>query len=129
MTRADHVKASRLQREEPAAQRRRFHLGPRAGRAVVATRIRLADSQKVVGHRADERRSFWSASADVIVTLAACIEGELMARALSMCREGETRRDHRDQGAHRASDGDRLPAGPDGALIPRNIIQQVRLYL
>src|SRR5260370_12480275 len=51
-----------------------FYLGPRAGRAQVSTRIRLADSQKIVAiaHLADG--SFWSVSADVVVTLAACTE-------------------------------------------------------
>jgi sulfur-oxidizing protein SoxY len=51
-----------------------FHLGPRAGRAQVATRIRLADSQKVTAIAQLSDGSFWSASIDVIVTLAACTE-------------------------------------------------------
>jgi sulfur-oxidizing protein SoxY len=51
-----------------------FHLGASAGRAQVATRIRLADSQKVVAIARLSDDSFWSASADVIVTLAACTE-------------------------------------------------------
>ena len=49
-------------------------LGPRAGRARLATRIKLADSQKVVAVAEMSDGSFWSASADVIVTLAACVE-------------------------------------------------------
>jgi len=51
-----------------------FHLGPAAGRAQVATRIRLADSQKVVAIAQMSDGSFWSASVDVVVTLAACTE-------------------------------------------------------
>ena len=51
-----------------------FQLGPRAGRAQVSTRIRLADTQKVVAIAKMTDGSFWSASVDVIVTLAACIE-------------------------------------------------------
>ena len=52
----------------------RAELGPRAGRAQVSTRIRLADSQKVVAIAKLSDGSFWSATADVVVTLAACTE-------------------------------------------------------
>ena len=51
-----------------------FHLGPYSGRAQVSTRIRLADSQKVVAIAQMSDGSFWSASVDVVVTLAACTE-------------------------------------------------------
>ena len=51
-----------------------FHLGPHAGRAQVSTRIRLADSQKIVAIARLSDGSFWSASVDVVVTLAACTE-------------------------------------------------------
>jgi sulfur-oxidizing protein SoxY len=51
-----------------------FYLGPRAGRAQVSTRIRLADSQKIVAIARLADGSFWSISADVVVTLAACTE-------------------------------------------------------
>lgn len=51
-----------------------FHLGPRAGRAQVSTRIRLATSQTIAAVAELSDGSFWSAEADVIVTLAACIE-------------------------------------------------------
>ena len=37
-------------------------------------RIRLADSQKIVAIARLSDGSFWSASADVVVTLAACTE-------------------------------------------------------
>ncbi len=47
---------------------------PQAGRAQVATRIRLADSQKVVAIAKLSDGTFWSASVDVVVTLAACTE-------------------------------------------------------
>ena len=49
-------------------------LGPRAGRAQVSTRIRLADSQKVTAIARLSDDTFWSATADVVVTLAACTE-------------------------------------------------------
>ncbi len=51
-----------------------FRLGPRAGRASVATRIRLADTQTVVAICQLSDGSCWSASASVVVTLAACLE-------------------------------------------------------
>jgi sulfur-oxidizing protein SoxY len=50
-----------------------FHLGPRAGRAGVATRVRLADTQTVVAI-CELRRHVLSGSANVVVTLAACLE-------------------------------------------------------
>ena len=75
MTAEDHVEEHpRLQREEPAAEYRQFLSRPAAGRAQVSTRIRLADSQKVVAIAKLSDGSFWSASADVVVTLAACTE-------------------------------------------------------
>ena len=46
-----------------------------AGRAQVSTRIRLADSQRITAIAEMSDGTFWSASADVIVTLAACVEG------------------------------------------------------
>ncbi|MGJ5162675.1 SoxY-related AACIE arm protein [Bradyrhizobium sp. HKCCYLS2058] len=51
-----------------------FHLTASAGRAQVTTRIRLADTQKVVAIAKLSDGTFWSASVDVIVTLAACTE-------------------------------------------------------
>jgi sulfur-oxidizing protein SoxY len=51
-----------------------FRLGPRAGRASVATRVRLADTQNVVAIAELSDGSFWSDSAHLIVTLAACLE-------------------------------------------------------
>ena len=65
----------RLQREEPAAARLQCLARRRAtARRVVATRIKLADTQKIVAIAETSKGEFWSASADVIVTLAACIE-------------------------------------------------------
>jgi sulfur-oxidizing protein SoxY len=51
-----------------------FYFGPNSGRAQVSTRIRLADSQKVVAIARLSDDSFWSVSVDVVVTLAACTE-------------------------------------------------------
>jgi sulfur-oxidizing protein SoxY len=75
MTQADHVKSIHVFNEKnPQPNVGNFYLGVRAGRAQVSTRIRLADSQKVVAIAKLSDGSFWSASADVVVTLAACTE-------------------------------------------------------
>ena len=75
MTEADHVRAIHVFTEKnPQPEVVSFHLGPRAGRASVATRIRLADTQTVVAISEMSDGSFWSDRADVVVTLAACLE-------------------------------------------------------
>jgi sulfur-oxidizing protein SoxY len=75
MTEADHVKSIHIFNEKnPQPNVGNFHLGLRAGRAQVSTRIRLADSQKIVAIAKMSDGSFWSSSADVVVTLAACTE-------------------------------------------------------
>jgi len=75
MTEADHVRAIHVFTEKnPQPEVVSFYLGPRAGRASVATRIRLADTQTVVAISELSDGSFWSARADVVVTLAACLE-------------------------------------------------------
>ncbi len=50
-------------------------LGPRAGRASLSTRIRLSTSQRLVAVAETGDGVFWSDSAQVVVTLAACVEG------------------------------------------------------
>jgi len=75
MTPADHVRAIHVFTElNPQPEVVTFRLGPRAGRARVSTRIRLANTQTVtaIGELSDG--SFWSATAAVVVTLAACLE-------------------------------------------------------
>jgi sulfur-oxidizing protein SoxY len=75
MTEADHVKAIHVFTEKnPQPYVATFHLGPRAGRALVSTRIRLADSQTVTAIAQMSDGSFWSQEVNVIVTLAACTE-------------------------------------------------------
>jgi len=75
MTGADHVRAIHVfTQKNPQPNVVSFHLGPRAGRARVATRVRLADSQTVVAICELSDGSFWSDRADVVVTLAACLE-------------------------------------------------------
>jgi sulfur-oxidizing protein SoxY len=75
MTAENHVKSIHVFNEKnPQPNIGNFHLGPLAGRAQVSTRIRLADSQKIVAIAKLSDGSFWSASIDIIVTLAACTE-------------------------------------------------------
>jgi sulfur-oxidizing protein SoxY len=75
MTETDHVKAIHVFNEKnPQPHVFDARLGPLNGKAQIATRIKLADSQKVVAIAETSTGAFFSASADVIVTLAACIE-------------------------------------------------------
>jgi len=75
MTEADHVDSIHIfNQKNPQPYVATFHLGPRAGKAYVATRIRLADSQRIVAIARLADGSLWSDSADIIVTLAACTE-------------------------------------------------------
>jgi sulfur-oxidizing protein SoxY len=71
----DHVRSIHVFNEKnPQPNIGNFHLGPHSGRAQVSTRIRLADSQKIVAIARLSDDTFWSASVDVVVTLAACTE-------------------------------------------------------
>jgi sulfur-oxidizing protein SoxY len=75
MTEPDHVKAIHIvNQKNPQPHVIAVTLGPRAGRARVSTRIKLADSQQVIAIAEMSDGSFWSADADVVVTIAACIE-------------------------------------------------------
>jgi sulfur-oxidizing protein SoxY len=75
MTAGDHVRAIHVFAEKnPQALVAVFHLGPRAGRARVATRIRLADSQRIVAIAEMSDGALWSGSADSIVTISACVD-------------------------------------------------------
>jgi sulfur-oxidizing protein SoxY len=75
MTESDHVKSIFVFNEKnPQPNVANFHFTPRSGKAQVATRIRLADSQQLVAIAQLSDGSCWSASVDVVVTLAACVE-------------------------------------------------------
>src|ERR1700692_4492102 len=75
MTAQDHVNALHVFNEKnPQPNVIGARLGPRAGRAKISTRFRLADTQTVVAVAEMSDGSFWSASVDVLVTLAACLE-------------------------------------------------------
>jgi len=80
MTPASHVTEIALFNERnPQREVARFHLGPASGsvdgRAVVATRIRLATSQQLVALARLNDGSVWQHRVAVLVTLAACVEG------------------------------------------------------
>jgi sulfur-oxidizing protein SoxY len=75
MNAADYVKAIHVFNEKnPLPDIISVTFGPRAGRAGFTTRIRLADSQTVTAIAELSDGTFWSGEADVIVTLAACLE-------------------------------------------------------
>jgi len=75
MTSDDYVKAIHVFNEKnPQPHVFNAWLSPANGRAVVATRIKLADAQKVVAIAETSKGEFWAAHAEVIVTIAACVE-------------------------------------------------------
>lgn len=76
MSVADHVKRIALfNQRNPLPDVAIFELSPANGLAEVGTRMRLATSQTVVAIAQLSDGSFWQHRVDVIVTLAACIEG------------------------------------------------------
>jgi sulfur-oxidizing protein SoxY len=75
MTPQDYVKTIHVFNElNPLPNVFSAHIGSRAGRAKFSTRFRLADTQTIVAIAEISDGSFWSASADVVVTMAACLE-------------------------------------------------------
>jgi len=79
MSAADHVKAIHVFTEKnPQPYVLSAYLGPRAGRARIATRARIADTGIVTAIAQMSDGSFWSDSVKVIVTLSACLEEGLI---------------------------------------------------
>jgi sulfur-oxidizing protein SoxY len=75
MSATDYVKAVHVITEKnPLPEVATFRFSPRSGRAVVSTRMRLADTQTVLAICEMSDGSFWSGTADAVVTLAACLE-------------------------------------------------------
>ena len=75
MTPTDYVKAIHVFNEKnPQPNIISVYLGPRAGRASISSRIRLADSQTIIALAQLSDGSFWQTSQDVVVTIAACAE-------------------------------------------------------
>ncbi len=75
MSEADHVRAIHVFNEKnPQPNVFSARLSPANGKAMVGTRIKLGDSQRIVAIAETSDGRFWSANAEVIVTLAACLE-------------------------------------------------------
>ena len=75
MTAKDHVRAIHVFNEKnPQPNVVSIRLGPRAGLAVVSTRMRLSETQTVIAVAEMSDGSFWSAEGYVIVTQGACLE-------------------------------------------------------
>lgn len=74
MTANDHVtRIAVLSPRNPLPDVAQFHLGPRAGKAEVATRIRLSGTQSIQAIAEMSDGSLWSGSMETVVTLAACV--------------------------------------------------------
>lgn len=79
MTAADHVKAIHIFTEKnPQPYVMNAHLGPRAGRARLDTRARIADTGRVIAIAQLSDGTFWSDTVSVVVTLSACLEDGLI---------------------------------------------------
>ena len=75
-TAEDHVTAIHILSEKnPVARVASFTLSPRAGRAEVATRIRLATTQTVLVLAETSRGQVHRGAREVIVILGACVDG------------------------------------------------------
>lgn len=75
MTPEDHVLRLHVFVEgnpEPVAAT--YHLGRRAGKAEISTRLRLARSQTVLALAEMSDGAVWSGAASLVVTLGACVE-------------------------------------------------------
>jgi sulfur-oxidizing protein SoxY len=76
MSAEDHVAAIHvLSEKNPFPRVATFHIGPRAGRAEIATRIRLAETQSIVVLAETSRGAVHRAAREVIVILGACVDG------------------------------------------------------
>ena len=79
MTPQEHVKSIHIFTEKnPQPNILAAHLGPRAGRAAVTTRARIADSGRVIAIAQLSDGSFWQDTVPVVVTLSACLEDGLI---------------------------------------------------
>ncbi len=75
MTARDHVTAIHVLNERnPQPYIVTVHLDHRAGKASFSTRIKLGDTQRVIGVAKMSDGSFWIGEQEVIVTIAACLE-------------------------------------------------------
>ena len=73
MTAQDHVQAIHLFSEKnPLPDVAEFRLGPHNGKARVSTRVRLAETQRVMAVAVLSDGSLWSATVEVVVTITGC---------------------------------------------------------
>ena len=79
MSASNHVKTIHLFTEKnPQPYVITAHLGPRAGRAMLSTRARIADTGRVIAIAELSDGTFWSDTVSVVVTLSACLEDGLI---------------------------------------------------
>ena len=75
MSASDHVTSITLLSERnPRPLMATFHFGPRAGKAVVSTRVRLNGTQRLLAIAQLSDGTCWSATAEVVVTESACLD-------------------------------------------------------
>jgi len=75
MTDLDHVThVYLLSQRNPVTQMAVFHLGPRNGRAIVSTRVRLAGTQELVALARLSNGEFRYKQMEIIVTESACVD-------------------------------------------------------
>lgn len=75
MSSAEYVKSIHLISEKnPVRNMANYYFGPRAGRAQVATRVRLAGSQTITAVAQLSDGSFWMDRAETVVTSSACLD-------------------------------------------------------
>ena len=75
MTAADHVRSiTLLSDRNPRPLIATYRLGPKSGKAEVATRVRLNGTQQLIAIAQLSDGSFWRGSADVVVTESACLD-------------------------------------------------------
>jgi sulfur-oxidizing protein SoxY len=76
MTPADRVTTLHILAEQnPVAIIARFRFGPRSGPARIATNIRVATTQNIHAIAEMNDGSVWTASSEVVVLIAACLDG------------------------------------------------------
>jgi sulfur-oxidizing protein SoxY len=76
MTEADYVKSIHLFSEKnPIARMASFYFTPAIAQAKVSTNVRLAASQKITAIAVMSDGSLWSDEQNIVVTIAACIDG------------------------------------------------------
>ena len=75
MTAADHVRSIDLiSQKNPRPLIAHFDLGPRAGRAQIVTRVRLAGTQHLAAVARMSDGSYWYGTVEVQVTESACLD-------------------------------------------------------